>query len=126
MSSRPPASPDQASRKTRAGARGGEKNSGTRLEPHVCRACFGRIASEISCEETGARRYFCACCGLDAVGHKASAVCACGLKLRKARGDGRSSAVLVDAGIRCHENLARTPEFPALFVASYAGAQAET
>ena len=33
---------------------------------------------------------------------------------------------LVDAGIRCHENRSRSPEFPAVYVASYAGAQAET
>ena len=51
---------------------------------------------------------------------------ACGIKLRKAKGDGRTSEVLVDAGIRCHENRSRSPEFPAVYVASYAGAQAET
>lgn len=122
MSLRPSASLPGSDRKTRARARAHEP---IRLEPHVCRACFGRIASE-PVGPDGQRRYFCACCGLEAVGHKASVVCACGIKLRKAKGDGRTSEVLVDAGIRCHENRSRSPEFPAVYVASYAGAQAET
>lgn len=113
-------------RKTRARPQVDAKNSGLRLEPHVCSSCFGRIASEISCAETGARRFFCTSCGLGAVGHKASVVCACGIKMRKFKGDGRSSAVMVDAGIRCHENRSPSLEFPALFVASYAGAQASS
>ena len=121
MSLRPSTPPPGSDRKTRARARAPEP---IRLEPHVCRACFGRIASEPAAD--GQRRYFCACCGLEAVGHKASVVCACGIKLRKAKGDGRTSEVLVDAGIRCHENRSRSPEFPAVYVASYAGAQAET
>jgi hypothetical protein len=111
--------------KPRASAQATAKTQ-VRLEPHVCRECFGRVASEPECAESGTRRYFCTNCGLEASGVKASAVCACGIKLRKAKGDGRSSCVLVDAGIRCHENRARSPNFPALFVASYAGAQAET
>lgn len=89
------------------------------LEPHVCRSCFGRVTSTKLSD--GQKHYQCTNCGLSAVGLKPSVVCACGMKLRKARGDGRSSFVMVDAGIRCHENNHRSPEFPALFVASFAG-----
>lgn len=126
MSSHSAAADKPGSIKTRPREKSGNKISCQRLEPHVCRVCFGRIASEVSCEETGERRFFCSCCGLEATGHKPAVVCACGIKLRKSKGDGRTSAVLVDAGIRCRENLAKSPDFPALFVASYAGAQAET
>lgn len=101
-----------------------ENGSGWRLEPHCCRACFGRVASFKTSD--GVRMFMCTNCGLSEAGLKPSVVCACGLKLRKVKGDGRSSVVMVDAGIRCHENLARTPEFPALYVCSYGGAQSET
>lgn len=121
-----PTAGQAAARKTRGRAQADGRNASLRLEPHVCSSCFGRVASEISCAETGARRYFCTSCGLDAVGHKASVMCACGIKLRKPKGDGRSSAVMVDAGIRCHENRSPSLEFPALYVASYAGAQASS
>lgn len=94
------------------------------LEPHVCRSCFGRVASEP--HQAGERRYFCTNCGLEAIGQKPSVICSCGMKLRKVRGDGRTSVALVDAGLRCHENKRVSPEFPALYVASYGGAQAET
>lgn len=96
-----------------------EAVDGLRLEPHVCRACFGRIASKkIS---NGNRHYLCTSCGLSADGYHARVVCACGMKLRKARSDGSSSHVMIDAGIRCHENRHRTPEFPAEYVASFGG-----
>lgn len=102
----------------------GESGSGWKLEPHCCKSCFGRVASFKTSE--GLRMYQCTNCGLSEAGHKPSVVCACGIKLRKAKGDGRTSFVLVDAGIRCHANNARTPEFPALYVCSYGGAQSET
>lgn len=88
-----------------------------RLEPHCCRSCFSRIASRPS--ENG-RLYQCTNCGLEAEGHKPSVLCACGTKLRKGKG-----ATYVDAGIRCHENKAKSPEFPAVYVSSYGGAQPE-
>jgi hypothetical protein len=94
-----------------------------RLEPHVCRSCFSRIASQRT-DKPGERRFECTNCGLSAVGHKASVVCSCGIKLRKHRGDGRSGEVLADAGIRCHENQKRSPEFPSLYACSFGGAQA--
>lgn len=100
-----------------------EPDSSVRLEPHVCRICFGRIASR---RQGDGRIFECTNCGLTIPGVRPSVICACGIKIRKARGDGRSSVTLVDAGIRCHENQARSPEFPALFVASYGGAQSET
>lgn len=89
-----------------------------RLEPHVCRSCFSRLVSRQS-DDDGGRVYQCTSCGLEAEGSRADVLCACGTKLRKGK------TAWVDAGIRCHQNLARSPEFPALFVASYAGAQAE-
>ena len=88
-----------------------------RLEPHVCRHCFGRIASKALDDEDDKRLYQCTHCGLEVEGHKASVLCACGTKIRK----GKTS--MVDAGLRCHLNAARSPEFPALYVASFAGAQ---
>ncbi|BCP56240.1 hypothetical protein K32_48570 [Kaistia sp. 32K] len=94
---------------------------GWRLEPHCCRACFARIVSR---PDDAGRLYQCTNCGAQAAGHKPDVVCACGTKLRRHRGDGRSAAQLVDAGIRCHQNKRVSPEFPALFVASYGGAQA--
>lgn len=109
----------------RARARDCSKISGMRLEPHVCRVCFGRIASFPAADGDG-RTYQCTNCGLEAQGHKASVVCACGIKLHKRKGDGRSAATLQDAGVRCHENRRVSPEFPALYVASFGGAQAET
>lgn len=109
--------------------RAGEKRArvraqGITLEDHVCRSCFGRIASEP--HAPGERRYFCTNCGLEGVGSKPAVVCSCGMKLRKLKGDGRTAVALVDAGVRCHPNKRQSPEFPALFVASYGGAQADT
>lgn len=94
-----------------------------RLEPHVCRACFARVVSAPL--PGGGRLYQCSSCGIEAEGHRAAVVCACGIKLRKARRSGGSAATLVDAGVRCHENRRRSIEFPALFTASFGGAQAD-
>lgn len=95
-----------------------------RLEPHVCANCFARIASRAEGDE-GDRVYQCTNCGAEAVGHRPAVVCACGIKLRKAGPNGTTGS-LIDAGVRCHENRNRSPELPALFVASYGGAQAES
>lgn len=82
-----------------------------RLEPHVCRHCFGRLVSEVL---PGTRlRYECSNCGAVAMGSKVQVLCACGLQLRH-HGPARGT---VDAGIRCRPNPAPTPEFPSLFVA---------
>lgn len=93
-----------------------------RLEPHVCRQCFARVASQ---RTDDGRLYQCTNCGLEAVSAKPSAICACGLKLKRWKSDGSSAQALVDAGVRCHENRNRTPEFPSLYTASYGGVQAD-
>lgn len=98
------------------------QNESWRLEPHVCRSCFSRIASHRT-DTPGERLYQCTNCGIEAVGHKASVVCGCGIKLRKHKGDGRSADAFADAGIRCHENQKCSPEFPSLYVCSFGGAQ---
>lgn len=100
-----------------------ESSSCWRLEPHVCRACFARVVSR---KHGDGRLYQCTNCGAEAVGTKPAVVCACGLKLRRRKGDGRSAETLVDAGVRCHENRRISPEFPSRYTASYGGAQAET
>lgn len=106
--------------KNHASAHEREENSSWRLEPHVCRVCFSRISSR---KHGDARLYQCTNCGLEGIGHKPSVVCSCGLKIRKSKGDGRTAATFADAGVRCHENKAISPEFPSLYVCSYAGAQ---
>lgn len=93
------------------------KSDNWRLEPHVCRACFGRVASRELDDEGMAREYVCTNCGLSAEGARVSVICACGTKLKS----GKSAQK--DAGLRCHENRARSPEFPALYAASFNGAQ---
>jgi len=84
------------------------------LEPHVCRHCFGRLASTDAGE--GRRRYQCTNCGAEAVGLSPDVLCSCGLKLRH-HGPGGG---LVDAGLRCQPNPSPTPDFPSLFVAAEA------
>lgn len=90
-----------------------------RLEPHCCRACFGRIASR---PDGDRRLYHCTNCGAEAHGERADVLCACGTKMRV----GKHGSTYRDAGLRCHENRARSPEFPSLYTASYGGAQADT
>lgn len=69
------------------------------IEPHVCRQCGGRILSR---EVEDATEYRCSNCGATATGHRASVLCACGIKLRGT----------VDAGLRCRVNDKPTPELP--------------
>jgi len=92
-----------------------------RLEDHICRGCFGRIASRPGDrpeDALGSRIYRCTNCGQVESGHQPSVICACGTKVRKATASGRSGLAVVDAGIRCHVNPAPTPEFPSEIVAS--------
>lgn len=103
--------------KTESGAIHSEQEYIWRLEPHVCRHCFARIASAKT--EHG-RLYRCTNCGLEGEGGKPGVVCACGIKLRKARADGRSGEAMIDAGVRCHPNPDPSPSNPSLYVASYA------
>ena len=90
-----------------------------RLEPHVCRSCFSRIVSRPLDEDDDKRLYHCPNCGMEAEGSRASVLCACGMKVRKGK------SAWADAGVRCHENQAKSPEFPALYVCSYGGAQTD-
>lgn len=116
LSTRTPVSSQQSNRAREVDC--GDNHLAT-LEPHVCRACFSRIASYPAAG--GGRLYQCTNCEVEAVGASAAVVCACGIKLRKRKTSGASSLVLADAGIRCHLNEAPTPEFPARYVASYRG-----
>jgi hypothetical protein len=86
-------------------------DAGLALEPHVCRHCFGRLASEPG--EDGHRRYQCTNCGASAAGATPAVLCACGLTFRR---HGRADQPQ-DAGLRCQQNPSPTPEFPSLFVA---------
>ena len=88
------------------------------LEPHICRHCFGRLASLPGESST---TYACTNCGAEAEGHDPSVLCCCGIKLRETKPDGKPGEPKVDAGLRCHANDNRSVEFPALFVASVGG-----
>jgi hypothetical protein len=100
-----------------------------RLEPHVCRSCFSRLVSrpvQTQALNHGpavgpTRLYQCTNCGLEAAGGSAAVLCSCGIKLRKATKAGRSSVVLVDAGIRCAANPEIRADFSQLYVALDAG-----
>lgn len=101
----------QNPKKSRTRVKGPSSLGVLTLEPHVCRHCFGRLASEAL---AGTRRRFeCTNCGASATGSKSDVLCACGLQLRH-HGPNRGT---VDAGIRCRANPSPTPEFPSLFVA---------
>lgn len=76
-----------------------------RIEDHVCRVCFSRVLSRPG--EDGGRLYRCSGCGTEAVGHAASSICACGLKLKNGR----------DLGVRCVVNESPSPEAPVQVVA---------
>lgn len=78
----------------------------TRLEPHVCRHCFGRLVSRPASEPL--REFECSNCGAAAVGPSSEVLCACGHPAPP----GVFSGLL-----RCAPNPNPTPEFPSLFVA---------
>lgn len=109
--------------KTESGLAYSESEYIWRLEPHVCRHCFARIASA---KAGHGRLYRCTNCGLEGESGRPSVVCACGIKLRKARADGRSGEAVIDAGVRCHPNPDPSPANPALYVASYAVAEGKS
>lgn len=116
---------DQGQQNKRARATASAENhQDWRLEPHVCAVCFSRVASRPADDGSSRRLFACTSCGLEAVSSRPACVCACGLKMPRGGKRGVTSA-MVDMGVRCHPNAAKSPEFPALFVASYAGAQVE-
>lgn len=86
-----------------------------RLEPHVCRHCFGRIAS-CATAAAGTRVYQCTNCGEGATGRSPDVLCSCGTQLRRPGPDGQP----VLLGLVCQPNPAPSPEFPSLFVAAEA------
>lgn len=92
-----------------------KKNGLWQLEPHICRSCFARLASQST--GGGHRRYVCTNCGTEAEAADAGALCCCGIKVRKP-GRGGKGETLVDAGVRCIPNPNPTPLFPSLYVAS--------
>lgn len=108
--------------KSRARARRSVQSASWRLEPHVCRSCFSRVASTET--DGDLREFVCTNCDLTAVGKRASCVCACGLSVPSSGLRGTKNGRR-DLGLRCHENKARSPEFPALYVASYGGVQGD-
>ena len=92
-----------------------------RLEPHVCKTCFARLASRTVMDSglVGQRLYQCTNCGAEVQATTADALCCCGIKLKKPGRDGsKASAISVDAGIRCVPNPEISTMFPSKFVAS--------
>lgn len=87
-----------------------------RLEPHVCRHCFGRLVSRPLHGDL--REYQCTNCEATAQHTDATQACCCGIQIRKRNGAGRSGGPMVDAGIRCIPNPERSPAFPGAYVAS--------
>lgn len=86
------------------------------LEPHVCRHCFGRMASRALSETQ--HEFLCTNCMALTVAESAVDACCCGLKIRKRNGTGRSGGPMVDAGVRCIPNPEKSPAFPSAYVAS--------
>lgn len=90
-----------------------------RLEDHVCKSCFGRVISRPVMDAVGQRLYRCTNCGHEAQGDSVSAICCCGVKLRKQGRDGsKAAATLIDAGIRCVSNPTPNSLLPSQIVAS--------
>lgn len=87
-----------------------------RLEPHICRSCFGRLVSRHLAGDL--HEYRCTNCEATSQHTDATMACCCGIKVRKRNGAGRSGGPMVDAGIRCIPNPEKSPSFPAAYVAS--------
>ncbi len=94
-------------------------SEGWHLEPHVCKNCFGRVASVGQTSSDGAIRYLCTNCGDEGVGRSSSVICACGIKLHSQAEGKRVGPANRDAWVRCITNPKRSPEFPSEYVASY-------
>lgn len=86
------------------------------LEPHVCRQCFGRLASRAL--DTGEQEFLCTNCMHLTLSTTHQDACCCGMKIRKRNGTGRSGGPMVDAGVRCIVNPDKSPAFPSAYVAS--------
>ncbi|WP_161548757.1 hypothetical protein [Pseudomonas sp. Q1] len=86
-----------------------------KLEPHVCKICFGRMASRLA--EQGLVELLCTNCGATSKQERITAACCCSIVLRKRNSSGRSGGQMIDAGIRCIPNPARSSEFPSMYIA---------
>lgn len=86
------------------------------MEPHICRHCFGRLASRPAGGDL--REFRCTNCEVITHSIRAEDACCCGLKIRKRNGTGRSGGPMVDAGVRCIPNPDKSPAFPSAYVAS--------
>lgn len=71
-----------------------------RIEPHVCRACGGRLLSREAGKDGD--EYRCSNCGAAATGRRPWVLCGCGIRIRGA----------IDAGLRCKPNPRPSPESP--------------
>lgn len=88
-----------------------------RLEPHVCKNCFGRVMSRAG-DVVGERIFRCSNCGTERAGRDASVMCCCGVTLRKAARSGlKTGGETLDAGIRCVTNPLKTELMPGEIVA---------
>jgi hypothetical protein len=85
------------------------------LQPHVCKICFGRMASRAISEEK--MEVLCTNCGATSEQENIAGACCCGITVRKRNGIGRSGGPLVDAGLRCVANPSRSPSFPSMYIA---------
>lgn len=94
-------------------------SDGWQLEPHVCKNCFGRLASVGDSSSGNAIRYRCTNCGDEGLGRASSVICACGIKLHQSVDGKRVGPATRDAGIRCIANPKKSPDFPAEYVAAY-------
>lgn len=108
---------EQQSKAIRSTAATIKKSEQWELEPHVCKTCFGRLASR-PVPGGDLRIYRCTNCGAEAQHTHADAVCCCGIKIKRAGRNGTKSGSLVDAGVRCIPNPERSPMFPSELVAS--------
>ena len=87
-----------------------------RLEPHVCKACFGRLVSRQLLNDI--REYRCTSCETSTQHTDATVGCCCGIKIRKRNTVGRAGGPMIDAGIRCIPNPEKNAAFPSAYVAS--------
>lgn len=85
------------------------------LEPHICRACFGRLASRAL--PSGEQEFLCTNCMHLTLSDTHQDACCCGMKIRKRNGTGRSGGPMVDAGVRCIVNPEKSPAYPSAYVA---------
>ncbi|MFJ2528423.1 hypothetical protein [Pseudomonas helmanticensis] len=95
-----------------------------KLEPHVCKICFGRMASRPADQDFV--ELLCTNCGATSKQERVTAACCCSILLRKRNSAGRSGGQMIDAGIRCTPNPARSAAFPSMYIAQQIVGKAAT